>query len=546
MVKLNRAFVALLLLCVAGVFSCRKNPSPSWDTQILAPLIKTSLSINNLVTNTSTSINPADSSVTLVYSDSLYSLTLDSLLKIHDTTLTNVFGGVGTFTFTVNGGNSILPFSTSTDSVTTYKTGSVELTKAILQAGSVELEVRSYIPGITDYTYTVPSATLNGQPLTLTVKVPAANGNIPGQKDTTINSLNGYVVDFTGPSHNGNNDIVTRLRGILDPSINSLVVNSSDSIVIKATFHNILPYYGQGYFGQTKKVVGPSKSNFPLFNNITAGILNLKNVNVTFTIKNGFGVDAQIIIPQLTSINQRPGGVTVPLTGTIINNAININRATQTYNSAMPVNPSIQTYSLNPTNSNILQWVDNLPNSIGYTIQLNTDPLGNVSGNTDFAFLGQGIKAYLDVSVPLYIAANNLTLADTLPVNFASSSQAEQIKSGTFTLYASNLFPFSAGIQLYLLDNNKHVIDSLCSTPQTIAAGVPNTSGFVTMAQNSVLTIPINPLQASRLFSSHNIIVVARFNTGCTTCLPIQYSKIYSNYMLNIKLIGNLDYQVKG
>ena len=293
-------------------------------------------------------------------------------------------------------------------------------------------------------------------------------------------------------------------------------------------------------------MVGPSKSNFPLFNNITAGNLNLKDVNVSFTIENGFGVDAQINIPQLTSINQRPGGITVPLTASIINNAININRATQTYNPAMPVNPSIQTYSLNPTNSNILQWIDNLPSSIGYTIQLNTDPLGNVSGNTDFAFLGQGIKAFLNVSVPLNIAANNLTLSDTLPVNFASSSQAEQIKSGTFTLYASNLFPFSAGIQLYLLDNNKHIIDSLCSTPQTIAAGVPNASGFVATAQNSVLTIPINPSQASRLFSSHSIIVVARFNTGCTTCLPIQYSKIYSTYILNIKLIGNLDYQVKG
>jgi hypothetical protein len=546
MVRKKRASIILLVLCMACILSCRKNSGPSWDTQILAPLIKTSLSINNLVTNTSLNVNHADSSVTLVYSDSLYSLSLDSLLKLHDTTLVNVFGGVGSFTFTVNGGNSILPLSTTADSVSTYNTGSAQLTKAILQSGEIELEVISYVPGLTDYTYTVPSATLNGKPLTLTVKVPAANGNSPGKKDTVVTSLNGYVVDFTGPQHNGYNDIVTRLRGILDPSVSSLVVNSADSIIIKATFHNVTPYYGQGYFGEAKRIIGPSKSNFPLFNNITAGNLNLKNVNVTFTLENGFGVDAQINIPQLTSINQRAGGITVPLSANIINNAININRATQTYNAAMPVTPSIQTYSITPANSNILQWIDNLPTSIGYTIDLTTDPLGNVSGNTDFAFLGQGIKAYLDVSVPLYIAANNLTLADTLPVNFASSSQAEQIKSGIFSLYASNLFPFSAGIQLYLLDNNKHITDSLCLTPQTIAAGIPNPAGFVANAQNSVLTIPINTAQASLLFSTRNIIVVARFNTGCTTCLPIQYSKIYSTYVLNIKLIGNLDYQVKG
>jgi hypothetical protein len=543
--NMNRAkkgFILLSLFCIAGFLSCRKNITPSWDTQILAPLIKTTLSINNLVTNTSVKANPADSSVTLVYTDSLYSLTLDSLLKIRDTTLVNAFASPLNTTISPGGA---LPFPPP-NGPTQYNTGSVQLTNAILNSGKVLLVVRSYINQPTIYTYGVPNATSGGNQLSITVKVPAAIGNKPGEKDTLCD-LSGYTIDFTGPNHNGNNLITTVLGGFVDPNApGQATIVAGDSIVIDATFHNIIPYYGQGYFGQTSKSIGPKQSAFPLFSKISSGSLNLQNVGVSFTIVNGFGVDARITIPQLTSINARPGGITIPLTASIINNAININRATQTYNPASPVTPSVQTFSLSPTNSNILNWIDNLPTSVGYTIDLTTDPLGNVSGNTDFAFLGQGIKAYLDVTVPLYIAANNLTLADTMPVNFANSSQAEQIKSGTFTLYASNQFPFSADLQIYLLDSHMNIIDSLCTSAETIAAGVKDAYGFVTTPQNSILTLPVSTTQANHLFSTHNLIIVSRFNTGCTTCTPIQYSKIYDTYQLNIKLIGNFDYQVKG
>ncbi|HSY75856.1 MAG TPA: hypothetical protein VK890_03300, partial [Bacteroidia bacterium] len=359
--------------------------------------------------------------------------------------------------------------------------------------------------------------------------------------------ISGYTVDFTGPSHNGNNLITTSITGIVDPNGGTLVTVSGNGIIITATFYNLLPYYGQGYFGQITKSIGPSQSSFPLFNKISSGVLDLKDMNVNFTLKNGFGVDARAFISQLTSINSRPGGINLGLNANIIKNAININRATQTHNPASPVNPSVKTFSLTPANSNILNWVDNLPTSIGYAIQITTDPkpIGN-EGFTDFVFYGQGIQAYFDISVPLNIAANNLTLQDTTPVSFANSSQAKQIKSGTFSIYATNMFPFSAGLQIYILDNNMHVTDSLLTSPQLIYNADTNYRGIVTIPKNSVIPITLDANQANALFSAKNIIIKAIFNTGCTTCTGIKYSKIYSTYQLNIKLVGNFDYQVKG
>ncbi|HWY99168.1 MAG TPA: hypothetical protein VNY36_08790, partial [Bacteroidia bacterium] len=192
------ALILILIFCLGGVISCRKG-TPTWDTQILAPLIKTSLSINNLVTNTGIQTNHADSSVTLVYSDSLYSLNLDSLLKIPDTTLVNQIPSVPT---TIPPGGT-LPFPASSGP-TQYHTGTVALTNAIIRSGLVKVEVSSYLTQPTDYTYSVPSATLGGNPLNVTIKVPAGNASTPAIKDT-IYDLSGYTVDFTGPSHNGNN-----------------------------------------------------------------------------------------------------------------------------------------------------------------------------------------------------------------------------------------------------------------------------------------------------------------------------------------------------
>ncbi len=539
--KFTKIVAFLLFIPLICILSCRKNSGPSWDTQILAPLIKTSLSVNNLITNAN-AVSNADSSVTLVFRDSLYSLNIDSLFKIRDTTLINSY--VSPISIPINPGNSIIPGG-GTPSTTTYHLGSVNLSKAVIKTGFVTFKVISTLPRVTDYTYSVPSAT-NGTPLAISVQVPASTASVKRQeRDTTI-SLSGYTVDFTGLNHNGYNTLITVLNGILDPAAAAYTLTNNDSVIITAQFYGMVPEYGQGYFGETKKIIGPTKSNFPLFNGITAGSLNLKSASVNFTLENGFGVDARLYIDSLYSMNTRPGGTNIPLTASIVHNAININRAAATIDPLSPVIPSVQTFSLTNANSNIVQWIDNLPNAIDYKLELTTDPLGNVSGNQDFAYYGYGIKAYLDVSVPLFVAANNLTLQDTLSVNFASSSETKQVKSGTFTLYASNLFPFSAGMQVYMLNSNMQIADSILIPAQTIAAGIPNTNGMVTSPTNSILTIPLDANHANTLFSSKRIVIKAVFNMGCSTCTPIKYSKIYNTYQLNLKLIGNFDYQVKG
>jgi len=527
----------LLGLFVSGFIfiSCHRD-SPSWDTQILAPVVNASMSINNIITSSYIKNNP-DSTVSLVFTDSLYNLNIDTIVTIPDTVLnydeTNILG-----TQTINPGTEMF-VSTPNPTTTIYPIGSVELTEGILQSGYLIFAIRNPLSQPVDYYYKVLNVIKGTDTLHVDTVIKAF------QSLTIKIPLNGYTINFKGPSGNGYNDITTSIEVYLDPSAIPVVIPSGDTVVSsKVSFTNVIPYYAKGYFGTTTKSFGPENVAFPVFNKIVAGTLNLQNVSVNLILTNGFGVDASLILSKLTS---NRNGDTIPLHATgVVGSTIHVNRATATNSPApaSPVNPSVLNFTINPTNSNIINWLDNMPTSIGYSLQVTTDPLGNVSGSNDFAYYGYGISANINVTIPLSLIANNLTLADTLAVNFAGSANTTQhIKSGTLTIYASNGFPFSAGLQLYLLNKNNIVYDSLfIPATQTInAAPVNAVTGIVTNPQSSVLTISLDAAHTQELFNTKNIILHARFNMGN---LPSTYRKIYDYYQLGLKLVGNFDYQI--
>jgi hypothetical protein len=79
--------VLIFFFTVITLFStCKLDREPEWNTQILLPVINTSLDIGDLVDDSIISTN-ADSSLILVYRYVFNSLSLDTMLKIPDTTL---------------------------------------------------------------------------------------------------------------------------------------------------------------------------------------------------------------------------------------------------------------------------------------------------------------------------------------------------------------------------------------------------------------------------------------------------------------------------
>jgi hypothetical protein len=88
----NRIATCLLVVLVLLAGSCRKNQSSGWNTELLVPIVSTTLSLQNLVTDTSSIKTNKDSSLTLAYSSQLYQFNLANIIvQIPDTSVGQKF-----------------------------------------------------------------------------------------------------------------------------------------------------------------------------------------------------------------------------------------------------------------------------------------------------------------------------------------------------------------------------------------------------------------------------------------------------------------------
>ncbi|HEY4800198.1 MAG TPA: hypothetical protein VII99_14050, partial [Bacteroidia bacterium] len=219
---------------------------------------------------------------------------------------------------------------------------------------------------------------------------------------------------------------------------------------------------------------------------------------------------------------------------TVINSPMNINGATD-----MNGNVTSSTYStaLTSSNSNIIPFVENLPDKISYKMKLEINPLGNVYGNNNFIYKDKLMKTELNMSIPLSILANNLTLADTL--NFKLDATANNVNNGKLYLFLENGFPFTAEAQLYLLNTNSSIVDSLINTPSVIAAPPLDVNSICIGTQTSKLTMEISVNKMNLLRATKKIVLKIKFNTT-----GMNFVKIYDYYKMNAKLVGDFNYTV--
>jgi hypothetical protein len=452
--------VALALLMSLALFtSCKKNlGETNWDVDALTPIVKTSLGINNLLADSILMVN-SDNSLRVVYSNRFYNLDVDSLLDVPDTTIINTFGiPLGT----INAPPGYQLFNSTSD--TKYASSGASLSRLMIKSGTLQFVIKSKIEEKTDFTYTIRSATKNGVAFTFTTIVPASDGVNDGIYTGSFD-IAGYDFDMTGQYKNTRNAITTNVQVGINANGNTVTITPADNIEVDLTFAAVTPSYAKGYFGLQNSHVAES-SLFALFNQVKGGSLSLEDATVSLNLKNGIGVDATAWINNLTSINTRTGS-SVALTNTLIGAPIDINRALE-----FPYTPTYFSQVLNSGNSNIKALMENLPDQLSYDIDLSINPQGNISNGNDFVYTDKLIDASLDVEVPLSFAAKDLTLIDTVEVKLEPQKEHNRINSATLVLNADNGFPFGAEIQLYLLDDNGKIVDSLVAMDMVDAAPV--------------------------------------------------------------------------
>ncbi len=419
----------------------------------------------------------------------------------------------------------------------------VQFINGKVRSGLVKVEAFSTLKDTVHFHFEIPSATLIGNMFQVDDLMPPAPPSGVSHFLQTYD-FSGYDLDMRGLTGDTVNSIYYILNGIIDSHGQMRTIALTDSFYFYVGFEDLLPEYGRGYLGRDTILIGPDSTTLDLFNKVLSGSFNLEDVQLNFSVENGIGADARLTLKSATSHNSK-NNTTVSLGPPVVNSAINISRAALDYSFYPPATPSVTNIFINNSNSGgtATKFIENMPDKLGYGLQVITNPNGNVSGGNDFIFYESKLRASLNMEFPLSLIANNLTLCDT--ADFDISKQEDnlhKIKGGTLTLIADNGFPFDATIQLYMLSEQGAVTDSLLlSYNNKITAAPVGSNNKVVTKKRSKLLIPLSEDKINKLLSTKKIREIVTFNTVPSA----QLLKIYSDYSIGIKLTGDFIYRIE-
>jgi len=482
--KRNKYF----LFCIGILlFSCKKeNRGLSWNADYKLPLATTSITLNNFIADSL--LENTDGKTGIIYKSTLYELDKSLLFNIPDTTVNYTYG-LPFGSLTIYPGVEIFNVPQEVQ----LPTGQAGISRMIVESGKLNYSLTNKILQPVDIVYTIPSAIKNDVSLSLTVTVPAAtNATIPGTISGFID-LSNYDIDLTGVAHNTVNKITSQTVITLDGSAQQTTINNSNSLTFSVTFEKLKPYYARGYFGQSTIDVGPTATNLDVFKNFKSGSFNLSKISCALDIENGIGVDAKLKIINLQTSNTI-SNTTKNLQHASINKNININRALDN-----PYQFSNYQLNIDETNSNIKDLIEILPNKLGYTMQVQMNPLGNISNGTDFIYSDRLFKANLLMRIPLNTKSNQLLLQDTISLGL-NNDDKDFVNNGTLHFFVKNYFHNSIKVNLFTINSNGQLGEKI-SDDNIFEAD------FLVTNKLGVMNIPLTKTQIENLFASKKILI---------------------------------------
>lgn len=532
MSRLLSASLALgLLVATVSITSCRKDKLKShWDLNVLAPLAKTTLTIRDLMPDSILSAD-AQGNVSILYTTELFSLALDTVLTAPDTSFRYAYA------LPFPGPVPFQPGATfnTSDDVTRFDLEDLQLTELIVRSGQVDVAITSMMNGNIIGDFALPGASLNGVPFHLEQLIPPGTPTAP----STVMSgrpLDGYVFDMRGPDHDDVNSLATHISYSNSPDGTIITITDQDSLLATVSYYDIIPQYATGSFGTRIITVDPASTELDLFTNIS-GTLDLDQVSASVKLRNGIGVDARANIHYIRSQNTTTGN-NVDLVGSITSGPVNIDRALDLGTGSQS---ALNTFNLDQGNSNIDLFLENLPDRIGYALDITINPLGNISNGHDFLYHDSKLIAEMEVDIPLRLIATDLTLGKTVSLDLPGNAEAHAWQSGTLHLFAVNGFPFSANIEVAVVDHSGQVLANL-SPGGTVAAGNLGADGFVSSSTTSHVDLEVSPAQMDLLHQTGTVRITAIFNTADQA----QHVQLLDHYSMELQVTMNGNYIVNG
>ncbi len=515
-------FGLILSIFIAG---CKREKT-NWDADFTLPLAFAKLTTKNLINDSLISADTSNA-ITFVYTNKIDGLAGD-VITIPDTTVKYTYQNFLS-NFALPSGTLLPTLGNNLD----FNLETVKLKKAKLISGNVLISAKNYARVPIKTTFSVPNAKLNNVPLLSINTIPGKSNGLPGQLSTSI-PLDNYELELFNPSTNTYNSLSQSVSFAIGNNTSLDTIFFFDSVIVNIKFSKLEPDYATGYFGKLNQTFtnGPTLFNFKDI--LDADQIQLQKANLDFKFKNFIGVDIRAEISNFIGSNSSTNTTTnLRLKN---NSPIRLNLTSAASNSPNYdlITPFETNYSFNTINSNIVDFLNNLPDELSLAGKFTFNPLGvNINNFSDFYKRNKLIETEYKISIPGSFSFKNLKIKIDGEIDI-KENDLDQFKSGNLTLYSKNYFPYQIQLQGYFLNDNGQIVDSIFSKKATIDAAIDSPiQGLLSPVQNkNVYTL--NSVQKDLLKVNKKIRWIGLLNTRDNKIFEIK-----ADYAVELKLVAD-------
>lgn len=420
----------------------------------------------------------------------------------------------------------------------TYNLGGAKVTSMQLIKGTIVMDVISTIEEEIVLDYSIPDSREGQSGGTAIRKIyrvpPAPRGGVSMIQERF--PIDGFFVVFKGKDQNAEpyyNTVFSILSARIEYSGIERSISLTDSVRVRFGLIDVEPYYATGEFGG-RSVTTTGKTDISMLKNLQGGI-NLEDIRLKIGVLNTFGLEAGVDIRHFTGVNTR-SGKSVKLSGTPIQSQVLVNKA---FNRP-PLIPGNDSFIFTRQNSNLKQFVENLPDELHYDLKAVTSPRGTINLN-DFIFSNSSLKANVELQVPINIRLDSLVYSQQTRLSTQDAEQLSKAESGTLKLILENGFPFSLGLGLQFKDDQGNVLYEILQVERhQVPAAATDANGRVTVPRSAEFSVPLSRSDLLKIKESTHV----QWSGFAHTPDAIRH-KLYENYRAVFKLLFEGRYEAE-
>jgi len=521
--------VVLLLMIILFVQSCIKKDDFNfdklaqlpYDPNIAVPLVHSRMTIKDVLDDYDHEhVFTEDNThfLYLIYERSVFSQKAEDLITISDQNVnTNFNFSIGT---PPNG-----------DSITTTQASTFILTTAVdesfdtmyIKAGTLNYNISGNLDHDGKIVITLPTATKNGIPFTQVIPY-NYSGTLPVTINTSFN-LTGYKVAF---NHIGLQTILPMTYSVTVYG-DGTPVNPPYSITMSESFTNIKYQKLIGYLGQKTFSITNDTIFVEIFRNNIHGYYDFEDPKLHINTFNAYGLPINVNIGLIEAHSDVNTPFIVPVTGSGIPVPWTINYPSFSQMGQI----ATTTLLLDKNNSTIKPAINIAPQYIVGAISAQSNPSGIPT--TNFVLDTSRFTVNAQLELPLWGKAWDFILQDTIAFDYQSTTPMD-VEWAEFKLILDNGFPIDGKCQLYFVDSDYAVLDSLLNPfQQALVSAIPGSPPDYRVVSNTKTTTKIrwDGPRWAHLATCKHILVRAYLNTANSGTTIV---KIYSDYGLDTRL----------